>query len=48
MLCFNETIKEGIDAATLHNQFTPFETQFEESIPQVFTLVISKQYFLNG
>lgn len=34
MLCFNETIKEAIDAPTLHNQFTPDVTQFEETVPK--------------
>uniref|UniRef100_A0A914IAS7 Uncharacterized protein n=1 Tax=Globodera rostochiensis TaxID=31243 RepID=A0A914IAS7_GLORO len=34
VLCFNETIKEAIDAPTLHNQFTPDVTQFEETVPQ--------------
>uniref|UniRef100_A0A915E6K2 Gamma-glutamyltransferase n=1 Tax=Ditylenchus dipsaci TaxID=166011 RepID=A0A915E6K2_9BILA len=31
VLCFNETIKEAIDAPTLHNQFTPDITQFEDT-----------------
>uniref|UniRef100_A0A0N5CQT0 Gamma-glutamyltranspeptidase 1 n=1 Tax=Thelazia callipaeda TaxID=103827 RepID=A0A0N5CQT0_THECL len=30
-LFFDETIKEAIDAPTLHNQFTPDITQFEEA-----------------
>jgi gamma-glutamyltranspeptidase len=34
VLCFNETIKEAIDAPTLHNQFTPDITQFEEPVPK--------------
>ncbi|KAL3081062.1 hypothetical protein niasHT_037530 [Heterodera trifolii] len=34
VLCFNETIKEAIDAPTLHNQFTPDITQFEETVPK--------------
>jgi gamma-glutamyltranspeptidase / glutathione hydrolase / leukotriene-C4 hydrolase len=35
VLCFNETLKEAIDAPTLHNQFTPDITQFEETVPKV-------------
>lgn len=35
VLCFNETIKQAIDAPTLHNQFTPDITQFEENVPKV-------------
>lgn len=35
VLFFNETIKEAIDAPTLHNQFTPDVTQFEHSVPKV-------------
>lgn len=38
VLFFNETIKEAIDAPTLHNQFTPDVTQFENTVPQVFFL----------
>jgi len=34
VLCFNETIKEAIDAPTLHNQFTPDTTQYEETVPK--------------
>uniref|UniRef100_A0A0R3RPJ3 Gamma-glutamyltranspeptidase 1 n=1 Tax=Elaeophora elaphi TaxID=1147741 RepID=A0A0R3RPJ3_9BILA len=34
VLFFNETIKEAIDAPTLHNQFTPDITQFEEAVPK--------------
>lgn len=34
VLCFNETIKEGIDAPILHNQFTPDITQYEATTPQ--------------
>lgn len=34
VLCYNETLKEAIDAPTLHNQFTPDITQFEESVPK--------------
>uniref|UniRef100_A0A0N5AGB3 Gamma-glutamyltransferase n=1 Tax=Syphacia muris TaxID=451379 RepID=A0A0N5AGB3_9BILA len=30
VLFFNETMKEGIDAPTLHNQFTPDITQYHE------------------
>uniref|UniRef100_A0A915PY21 Gamma-glutamyltransferase n=1 Tax=Setaria digitata TaxID=48799 RepID=A0A915PY21_9BILA len=33
-LFFNETIKEAIDAPTLHNQFTPDITQFEHTVPK--------------
>ncbi|KAF7629946.1 hypothetical protein Mgra_00009080 [Meloidogyne graminicola] len=34
VLCFNETIKEAIDSPTLHNQFTPDVTQYEETVPK--------------
>lgn len=34
VLFFNETIKEAIDAPTLHNQFTPDITQFDQ-VPEV-------------
>ena len=34
-LFFNETIKEAIDAPTLHNQFTPLKTQYERLVPEV-------------
>ncbi|EFO17722.1 gamma-glutamyl transpeptidase [Loa loa] len=34
VLFFNETIKEAIDAPTLHNQFTPDVTQFEHTVPK--------------
>nr|AAD09400.1 gamma-glutamyl transpeptidase precursor [Brugia malayi] len=34
VLFFNETIKEAIDAPTLHNQFTPDITQFEQTVPK--------------
>ncbi|MCP9264508.1 Gamma-glutamyltranspeptidase 1 [Dirofilaria immitis] len=34
VLFFNETIKEAIDAPTLHNQFTPDITQFEYAVPK--------------
>ncbi|CAD5223806.1 unnamed protein product [Bursaphelenchus okinawaensis] len=34
VLCFNETIKEAIDAPTLHNQYTPDITQYEETVPK--------------
>uniref|UniRef100_A0A914D5Z8 Gamma-glutamyltranspeptidase n=1 Tax=Acrobeloides nanus TaxID=290746 RepID=A0A914D5Z8_9BILA len=34
VLCFNETIKEAIDAPTLHNQFTPDITQYETAVPK--------------
>uniref|UniRef100_A0A914BW81 Gamma-glutamyltransferase n=1 Tax=Acrobeloides nanus TaxID=290746 RepID=A0A914BW81_9BILA len=34
VLCFNETIKEAIDAPTLHNQFTPDITQYEPAVPK--------------
>uniref|UniRef100_A0AC34FD32 Gamma-glutamyltranspeptidase n=1 Tax=Panagrolaimus sp. ES5 TaxID=591445 RepID=A0AC34FD32_9BILA len=33
VLCFNQTIKEAIDAPSLHNQFTPDITQFEGDVP---------------
>uniref|UniRef100_A0A0M3K822 Gamma-glutamyltransferase n=1 Tax=Anisakis simplex TaxID=6269 RepID=A0A0M3K822_ANISI len=33
-LFFNETIKEAIDAPTLHNQFTPDVTQLEGDVPE--------------
>lgn len=36
-LFFNETIKESIDAPTLHNQFTPDITQYEATVPEVST-----------
>jgi gamma-glutamyltranspeptidase len=38
VLCFNETIKEAIDAPTLHNQFTPDITQYEPAVPKVRTI----------
>ncbi|KAE9549918.1 hypothetical protein FO519_006860 [Halicephalobus sp. NKZ332] len=34
VLCFNETIKQAIDAPALHNQFTPDETQYESDVPK--------------
>ncbi|VDM42320.1 unnamed protein product [Toxocara canis] len=33
-LFFNETIKEAIDAPTMHNQFTPDITQLEGDVPE--------------
>uniref|UniRef100_A0AC34R2F3 Gamma-glutamyltranspeptidase n=1 Tax=Panagrolaimus sp. JU765 TaxID=591449 RepID=A0AC34R2F3_9BILA len=32
VLCFNETIKQAIDAPSLHNQFTPDQTQYEDNV----------------
>ncbi|MFH4975574.1 hypothetical protein AB6A40_002283 [Gnathostoma spinigerum] len=34
VLYFNETIKQAIDAPTLHNQFTPDVTQYDETSPK--------------
>ncbi|KAH7712347.1 Protein H14N18.4 a [Aphelenchoides avenae] len=34
VLCFNETIKQAIDAPTLHNQYTPDITQYEDAVPK--------------
>lgn len=33
VLCFNDTIKQAIDAPTFHNQYTPDITQYEENMP---------------
>ena len=35
VICFNETIKQAIDAPSIHNQFTPDETQYEDNVPKV-------------
>jgi gamma-glutamyltranspeptidase len=45
VICFNETIKEAIDAPTLHNQFTPDITQFEETVPKVVNKFKEKSIF---
>uniref|UniRef100_A0A1I7Z3I1 Gamma-glutamyltransferase n=1 Tax=Steinernema glaseri TaxID=37863 RepID=A0A1I7Z3I1_9BILA len=44
VLFFNETIKEAIDAPTLHNQFTPDITQFEEIVPQELMADLEQQF----
>uniref|UniRef100_A0A1I7RTA5 Gamma-glutamyltranspeptidase 1 n=2 Tax=Bursaphelenchus xylophilus TaxID=6326 RepID=A0A1I7RTA5_BURXY len=33
VLCFNETIKQAIDAPIFHNQYTPDVTQYEDNMP---------------
>ncbi|TKR60280.1 hypothetical protein L596_027552 [Steinernema carpocapsae] len=44
VLFFNETIKEAIDAPTLHNQFTPDITQFEASVPKELMADLEEKY----
>ncbi|KAL3091694.1 hypothetical protein niasHT_024276 [Heterodera trifolii] len=34
LLAFNHSVKEAIDTPRVHNQFTPFVTDFEEEFPQ--------------
>ncbi|KAI3415655.1 hypothetical protein GPALN_005248 [Globodera pallida] len=34
LLAFNHSLKEAIDTPRLHNQFTPFVTDFEKEFPQ--------------
>uniref|UniRef100_A0A915C3J4 Gamma-glutamyl transpeptidase n=1 Tax=Parascaris univalens TaxID=6257 RepID=A0A915C3J4_PARUN len=46
-LFFNETIKEAIDAPTLHNQFTPDITQLEGDAPEVSSLLRNPSALLN-
>ncbi|CAI4231516.1 unnamed protein product [Auanema sp. JU1783] len=33
-LLFNQTVKEAIDAPRIHNQYLPFITQFEHTVPK--------------
>ncbi|KAI6191150.1 hypothetical protein M3Y97_00196700 [Aphelenchoides bicaudatus] len=44
VLCFNETIKQAIDAPTLHNQYTPDITQYEESVPKQLIEDLEKKF----
>jgi len=44
VLCFNETIKEAIDAPTLHNQFTPDITQFEDPVPKQLIVDLEQKF----
>uniref|UniRef100_A0A7E4VBZ7 Gamma-glutamyltranspeptidase 1 n=1 Tax=Panagrellus redivivus TaxID=6233 RepID=A0A7E4VBZ7_PANRE len=44
VLCFNETIKEAIDAPSLHNQFTPDITQYEPNIPAELIRDLEEHY----
>ncbi|KAI1714983.1 gamma-glutamyltranspeptidase domain-containing protein [Ditylenchus destructor] len=44
VLCFNETIKEAIDAPTLHNQFTPDITQFEDTVPKQLLMDLEEKF----
>lgn len=47
VLCFNETIKQAIDAPTLHNQFTPDITQYEAAVPKVVPFLYLDADFSN-
>uniref|UniRef100_A0A0N4ZWH7 Gamma-glutamyltranspeptidase 1 n=1 Tax=Parastrongyloides trichosuri TaxID=131310 RepID=A0A0N4ZWH7_PARTI len=43
-LIFGETIKQAIDAPTLHNQFTPDITQFEKPVPEKLRKDLEEMY----
>uniref|UniRef100_A0A0N5BE08 Gamma-glutamyltranspeptidase 1 n=1 Tax=Strongyloides papillosus TaxID=174720 RepID=A0A0N5BE08_STREA len=43
-LIFGETIKQAIDAPTLHNQFTPDVTQFEKPVPEELRKDLEEMY----
>jgi gamma-glutamyltranspeptidase len=44
VLCFNETIKQAVDAPTLHNQYTPDITQYEEAVPKQLIEDLEKKF----
>jgi gamma-glutamyltranspeptidase len=38
VISFNQSLKQAIDGLRLHNQFTPFHTEYEQEFPKVHLL----------
>jgi len=46
-LVFNQTVKEAIDAPRFHNQFIPYFTEYERTVPEPIIKNLQKQHHQN-